>query len=179
MPLPTPTPHPTSKVTSKGPQKGGLSFGCEFGRAAGHLSKGLRLMCTEFPENIIEGKMSLANCGSQPESCFPGLRQGLSGASATPACLLDLSLCEFRGFHKCLEPLLGHRNVFVTRIWAQAGRQHASDCCLERPILCADLEPGPAWALGDQAWGEGEGQPNAPHPQCGWQDRGSREPVMH
>lgn len=122
------------------------------------------LLGTELPENILEEKMSLANCSCQPEPYFPGLSQGLSWVSATPACLLDLFLSEGRSLHKCLEPILSYSDVFVTRVWAQADSQHASVCCLERPIMCKDLEAGPAWALGDQAWGKREGQPNASPP---------------
>lgn len=51
--------------------------------------------------------------------------------------------------------------MFVIKVWAQAGSQHASVCCLERPIVCTDLEPGLAWAFGDQAWEKRERQPNA------------------
>ena len=98
-------------------------------------------MGTELPENLLEGKMSLANCCCQPEPYIPGLT-----GSATPACLLDLFPCEVRILHKCLEPILSYRDVFVTRVWAQTGSQYLSVRFLERAIVSKYLEPGP-WRL--------------------------------
>jgi hypothetical protein len=126
--------------------KASLSFGCELGKAAGHLSWDWSLMGTESPENILEEQLSLVHSRCLPEPSFPGL-----GGSTRPQQPQPVSW-NF--------PQLGQRlaQMFCTsfrpqgcvcdRAWAQAGNQHVSVCCLEKPIVCRS-HAMPAWALGD------------------------------
>ena len=128
-------------------------------------------MSTELSDNILERKLLLANCCCQPEPYTPSLRD-----SATPACLLDLFFCEVRILHKCLEPILSYRDVFVTTVWAQAGSQlliclllreaHCVHGCGTRPL---ETVPG----------GKGRDGQMPPFPPQPPSKAGNREPLMH
>ena len=153
------------------PRSHGLSFGCELGRVAGHLSWGLGLgeyrAVWEHPrKKTVTGKLLL------PARTLYPRPKGLSNPSVPSGPFL----LEVRILHKCLEPILSSRDVFVTRVWAQAGSQLLV-CLLLREAHC--VHGSGARPLETVPGGKGRDGQMPPLPPQPPSKAGNREPLMH